>query len=406
MVVGIQPAQVARQIDHAHAHFGTLGGAREVEKACPRSGVASQVVERLCDLGRLTRGTVERRRQLLHAVEVQAGLSGVPLQQLVNEVDLAGQRQAVVGEAAHVAPRVGLRVPVGHARGRRQREGREGGEQAAAGVALSDLAGAAGAEVAVQRRAGDRPQWCRRREAVDHRNVLEDLAHAVAAALAGAAVERLQLALGLLVRVTLAHQTAHDLGRRAALRRRVQRVAAKQVDFLQPREQPRTGTIAGDTLQLGDGQEFAHLELVGEERAAAVEVPGNDEHVAGEVRLAGRGQPVGTVALDKFDETVARRGQVAPEGVLLVGRVDRDGADRLLCGDRGRDGPGECCQCRCAGEPTKPRQPVHGVMVARTRRGGRCHVRGQGSRNPTREVTPVHRRPPVSGGRFTAACKP
>jgi hypothetical protein len=43
-------------------------------------------------------------------------------------------------------------------------------------------------------------------------------------------------------------------------------------------------------------------------------------------------QPVRAAALHQFDELVLVARQVALEAVLLVGRVDGDGAHRLRCG--------------------------------------------------------------------------
>ena len=88
---------------------------------------------------------------------------------------------------------------------------------------------------------------------------------------------------------------------------------------------------------------LADVELVRVEHGAAVEVAGDDQQVAANVLPAGRGQPVGTAALHQLDEPVLLVRQVPAEGLLLVGRIDGDGADRARLGagirapDRGKE---------------------------------------------------------------------
>ena len=96
-------------------------------------------------------------------------------------------------------------------------------------------------EVAVQRGGRRRTQRRRRREAVDHRNVLEH--HGASGRGCSRRAPRSAIARGARPprRAPFAHQAARDLGDALLLRLRIQRVAAEEVDLLQPGEQARAG---------------------------------------------------------------------------------------------------------------------------------------------------------------------
>ena len=148
--------------------------ARSRSSACATSGACrSRVVERRRVASRCGRGT--------------CGLPPCrPLQQLVDEAEpsarpTAGRRRTGRRRAAwrRAGPRRSCRAPTVIACGANCTE------QAAAGAAAADSRRAGRLEVAARARsAAVGPERRHRREAVDHRHVLEDQAHAVAAALA------------------------------------------------------------------------------------------------------------------------------------------------------------------------------------------------------------------------------
>ena len=122
---------------------------------------------------------------------------------------------------------------------------------------------------------------------------------------------------------------ACDFGRRAYAGFGVQGIAAEQIDFLQLREQSRAGVAAGGALHLGDRQEFIRVEVLGEE-LLAVEMAGDDQNVAADALPAGRSEPVRPAALHQLDELIFVLGEIAPERLLFVGRIDGDRADGAL----------------------------------------------------------------------------
>src|SRR5947208_809598 len=90
----------------------------------------------------------------------------------------------------------------------------------------------------------------------------------------------------------------------------------------------RLRETSGDALHLGDGQRFARVEAVGIELGAAIEVSGDDEHVAAHLALACGRKPVGAAMRDELDEIVIVGGQRLLQDLALVIRIDGDGANR------------------------------------------------------------------------------
>jgi len=131
-------------------------------------------------------------------------------------------------------------------------------------------------------------------------------------------------------------EAAQHLARRRAHGLRVQRVAAHEVDLLELREKTGARFAARDALHLLDGQGFPIVEAIGVELRAAVEVSGDQEHVASHALLARAPQPVGPAALDELDEIVVRGRQRAAQDFALVVGVDGDGAHRATIGVRRR----------------------------------------------------------------------
>ena len=250
----------------------------------------------------------------------------------MDERELLRRQEPVVGERADVLPVRGLRIRGDHATRRHQRVSAELVEEPRAHPARADVAGASRLEVAVQQRAGDRADGRGRGEAVDHRHPGEDEPHPVPAALAVAHAQLARDPCRLFRRVPGSHEAALDLAGRALRRLGIERVAAEQVDLVELREQSRARIAARDALHLGDRQVLAHRDLVGEEHLAAVVVAGDDEDVAAQAGAARRLEPVRPVPLDQLDEREPVGRQAPAERVPLVGRVDRDRADRLRAG--------------------------------------------------------------------------
>jgi hypothetical protein len=242
----------------------------------------------------------------------------------------------LIAEQADLAFGLGLGAAIPGAAHGLHAEGREVLEQLPTQPSAADLARAVLAEVAVQRRAGNGAQRRDRRKAVDHRHIPEDAPHALQAAFTHIRTQRQQPPLGGRAGAALAHQLSHELGRRAVQRSRVERVAAVEVNLLQLREQRRAGLAARQALQVGHRQVILRLLAVREEDTAAVIVPRDHQHVAGDGRTAGRGQPIGAAWLDELQPAKTLGRQMARKGGLLVRRVDRQGADGLQgCGVRG-----------------------------------------------------------------------
>src|SRR5206468_1132212 len=97
-------------------------------------------------------------------------------------------------------------------------------------------------------------------------------------------------------------QAAGDFSGRDVLRVRIKRVAAEQIHLFDLRKQTGTRIAARRAFHLFDGQVFAYIGSIGVELVAAVEVAGNDQHVAANTRATRRGEPVGASALDQLDE--------------------------------------------------------------------------------------------------------
>src|SRR5258706_11272958 len=105
------------------------------------------------------------------------------------------------------------------------------------------------------------------------------------------------------------------------------------------REDARARLAARGALELVDLQVVGGAHLVRIEGVAGVEMAGNQQRVALDSLAARRAQPVAPPGLEQLDETVFAGGQVAAEGVLLVGGIDGDGAYRLQGGVRSRERP-------------------------------------------------------------------
>ena len=242
------------------------------------------------------------------------------------------RRQPVVDELAGLAPIDGARIRFAQATDGDHGLGGEVAEEPGTRAAAADLRQRRRLQVAAEQSRCGGSQRGDRREPIDDRHIREDPAHAIAAAFAVALIEGAREALGLRLRVSGADQAAPDFGRHALDRVRIQRVAPEEIDLLQLREQPGTGVAAGNALHLGDRQELAGSHLVRIELGAAVEMAGDDEHVAANALPAGRGQPIGTTSFHQLDELILTLGQALPEHLLFVGRIDGDGADRALAG--------------------------------------------------------------------------
>src|SRR5262249_6342713 len=141
----------------------------------------------------------------------------------------------------------------------------------------------------------------------------------VAIALAIALVQRERDALGVDRRIAGAHQAAADLGRRAAARTGVERVAAEQIHFLELREETGTGRAARRALQLVDRERLARVEPARVELGSVVEVSRDEKDVTAHALPARGCEPVGPAALHQLDELELVRGKMALEAFLLVG---------------------------------------------------------------------------------------
>ena len=256
----------------------------------------------------------------------------------MHEPELLAIRQPVVREVADVAAEARMRIGVGEARSDGHRGRREKAEELRADFAARNLGRGRHLEILFEERPGGAPERSLRREAVEHGHVLENVAHPIAVALAVALVQHARQTLGVGGRMARANEAALNLGRRAAHRFRVQRIAAEKVDLLQLRKQSRARVAARRALHFLDGQELGGVETIRVELVAAVEMPGDDERVAAHALMARRGEPIRPSALDQLDEAIVVARQVALENVLLVGRIDGDRADRLRLRD-GDTGP-------------------------------------------------------------------
>ena len=187
-------------------------------------------------------------------------------------------------------------------------------------------------EIAAQVRRRERTERRDRREAVDHRHVGKNLPHAVAAAVAVARGERLREPFCLRGRMARQHEIAGEHGRHVVLPLGIQRVATEKVNLFELREQRSARRAARRPFHLVDRQELARFHLIGEELVAAVVMARDHQHVAADLLLAGRREPIGAPALDQFDELILIRRKAAPKRFFFVGRVDGDRADRFLAG--------------------------------------------------------------------------
>src|SRR5207248_9526156 len=106
--------------------------------------------------------------------------------------------------------------------------------------------------------------------------------------------------------------------------------ASEQVNLFQLRKQARARIAARHALHLIDGQEFTRIDAIRVELVAAVEVAGNDQHVAADAGAACRGEPIGTAALDELDESKFVTRKAAAKYFLFVRRIDGDRAHRFL----------------------------------------------------------------------------
>ena len=105
-----QPADVARQVEHRHARVGPVGAARVGQHTIARLLVACDGLQHLGRQRVVAHAGVERFAQAPDAVEVQARLADVALQQPLHERQLGGHRAALVGELAHVQARRPVRI--------------------------------------------------------------------------------------------------------------------------------------------------------------------------------------------------------------------------------------------------------------------------------------------------------
>jgi hypothetical protein len=323
----------------------------------------------------------ERSRVLFEAIEKHPHFRHVARENLVHEIELLLGRQPIVHQMADVSAIRGLHVGIRRAACRRHRYRREEAQQLGARPTARNLARTAGLKVTLEDRPCGTPERRLRGEAVDDRDVLEDLAHPIAIRLRVTLAQDLREAFRVRRRMTRPNQRPDDLGRCALRGFRVQRVAAEEVNLLELREETRTGIAARRPLHLLDGQRFTGIYAVGVELVPAVEMPRNQQDIATDALPARGGEPIRATSLDKLDEIELIGRHAALEHFALVGRVDGDRANRPLVGAR--------IQCKRAGENERQQDELRKPGHLRTA-GGRktaqvLHVRRQRGNRPTVE---------------------
>src|SRR6202171_889545 len=215
----------------------------------------------------------------------------------MHEAELLRSRQAVIGEMADVPAKARLWIGIaqtgraGHGTWRKQTE------QLWAGPAAADLAAGPRLKIAVQHRARRPPKRRLRGKAIDHRHVLEDVAHAITVAFTVPLVQYARQALSVRLRVPGTNQTSRDLGGCASHRFRLDRVAAEEIYLLQLGEQSRARVAARDTLHLVDGQILTRIQPIRIEIRAAVKMAGNEKNIAANTLAAGALEPIGVTPL-------------------------------------------------------------------------------------------------------------
>ena len=233
---------------------------------------------------------------------------------------------------ANVLPIGRLCVGIARARRHGHRNRREQREQLPACAATRHFRDAAPLEVALENRGGGTSERRLRREAVNHRHVLEDLPHPVAIRFRMPLAEDLCKALGVGSRMTGTNERAHDLRGYGSRRLRVQRVAAEEIHFLQPGEEPGARIAAGNALHFAHGQRLAGVDPIRIELVAAIEVPGDEQRIATHALPASGRKPVGPSTFHELDEVELIRRHAPAKRLTLVGRIDRDRADGLPVG--------------------------------------------------------------------------
>ncbi|TMH58610.1 MAG: hypothetical protein E6H53_10410 [Betaproteobacteria bacterium] len=317
-----------------------IGVAGELQVSRTRRGITRDRLERIDHRRRPTLRFADRCDIFLDAVEQHPYFRHIPTEKPMDEVELLRRRQAIIGEMADIAPQSSARIGIGQAAGERHRARCERGEQLRARPTAADLAAGTRLKISVQHRARGRPEGRLRRKTVDDGHILEDETHAIAIALAMALAQHLRHSFRIGRRITGTNETSRDFAGRAPDRLRLQGVAAEQIDFLQLRKQSGTRVAARGAFQLVGGQRLACAQPVRIKLGAVVEMTGNEKNVTTHVLAAGRRQPVGAAALHQLDELKIVLGKAPAKGFLLVGRIDRDRADRLLIGVR-IVGPGD-----------------------------------------------------------------
>src|SRR5437899_2648541 len=107
-------------------------------------------------------------------------------------------------------------------------------------MAAGNFAGRRRVEIPVEHRTRRTAERRLRRKSVDHRDVLEDVSHAVAVALSVTLGEHVREQRGIRGGMARTNETAHDLAGCAAHRFGIESVAAEEIDFLQLRKQSWT----------------------------------------------------------------------------------------------------------------------------------------------------------------------
>src|SRR6202158_6376048 len=206
----------------------------------------------------------------------------------MDKPELVRSRQAVIGEMADVPAKGRLWIGIaqtgraGHGTWRKQIE------QLWACPAAADLAAGPRLEIAVQHRARRPPKRRLRGKAIDHRHVLEDVAHAITVAFTVPLVQYARQALRVRLRVPGTNQTSRDLGGWASHRLRIERVAAEEIYLLQLGEQSRARVAARDALHLVDGQILTRIQPIRIELRAAVKMAGDEKHMGAHILVTGR----------------------------------------------------------------------------------------------------------------------
>ena len=211
-ILGRQPAQRTRELDHAGTNPGKVGVLGEAKVTLARDLIVRNRVLRLRECRRLAIGVTQRCEQTLDAFQEHAHFRHVAAEQAVDERELVRRRQPIVDELADLAPMRGARIRVGQAADRDHVLRGKVAEEARTRAARADVGNRRRMEVTAEKVRRRGPQRRDRRKAVDDGHVRENPAHAIAAAFAVQLIQRAREAPSVLRLVPGAHQASPDLG--------------------------------------------------------------------------------------------------------------------------------------------------------------------------------------------------